>query len=113
MSGNLKLKVCIVVPAYNEAQVIRSVINHAEKVLSKEHSFDHEIVIVNDGSTDNTANEAEATSATIINHILNSGAGSATATGLRYAQKITSTSPSLWTQMANTLQKTSYAVSLP
>jgi len=82
-----KKSVCVVIPAYNEAKVIHDVITHTAKTLDKEQSFSYQIVIVNDGSTDNTGLEASKTSAFVINHILNSGAGSATATGLRYAQK--------------------------
>ena len=44
-------------------------------------------VVVNDGSKDETANEAKKGGAIVINHILNSGAGSATLTGLAYARQ--------------------------
>lgn len=80
-------KVCVVVPAYNEARVVRDVVLRTSKALDKEHLFSYEIVVVNDGSADLTSKEATAAGATVITHILNSGAGSATATGLRYAQK--------------------------
>lgn len=76
-------RICVVVPAYNEASVIGDVIRGAKKAFS-EHKFD--IVVINDGSTDKTSEEAKKAGATVIDHILNSGAGAATATGLSYTQ---------------------------
>lgn len=43
--------------------------------------------MVNDGSHDTTAEKARSGNAIVIDHILNSGAGSATATGLSYANQ--------------------------
>ena len=73
-------------PAYNEASVIKDVIKNAiEKFKSSNYKF--KILVVNDASTDGTEKVAIDAGATVINHILNSGAGNATATGLQYAQK--------------------------
>lgn len=83
---NKPLRVCIVIPAYNEAEVIGSVITESVKAL-KSTPYATEIVVVNDASKDTTAVIAAKHGATVINHILNSGAGSATATGLSYAQQ--------------------------
>ncbi len=80
------MKVCVVIPAYNEANVIAEVVADVIKELQKT-SYIYEVVVVNDGSTDQTASEAEKAGATVIRHILNSGAGSATATGLSYANQ--------------------------
>lgn len=83
-----KPRLCIVIPAYNEASVIKDVISNADKVLSKSlPSYKYEIVVINDASTDHTKQQAELAGATVITHILNSGAGGATATGLRYAEQ--------------------------
>jgi glycosyltransferase involved in cell wall biosynthesis len=80
------LKVCVVIPAYNESAVIRQVIkNLKEKLLRKGYFF--EIVVVDDGSKDNTSEIAKAAGAYVIPHILNTGSGGATATGLSYAQQ--------------------------
>lgn len=79
-------KVCVVIPAYNEGAVIKNVINHAKKTFSKS-KYDVSIVVVNDGSKDNTGLEARKTGVTVIDHVLNTGAGGATATGLSYAEK--------------------------
>lgn len=80
------LKVCVVVPAYNEGSVIQSVLKKANSVFKKSpHSIS--IVVIDDGSKDTTSSEAEKAGAKVIKHVLNSGAGGATATGLRYAEK--------------------------
>lgn len=81
-----KIRVALIVPAYNEERVIAEVVHHLRAVFLQS-PYNYEIVVVNDGSKDGTAKEAELAGATVINHILNSGAGSATATGLSYAQQ--------------------------
>lgn len=82
----MKTRICIVIPAYNEAAVITDVIRNVIKQFNKtDYAF--EVVVVNDGSRDNTGDLARKAGATVIDHILNSGAGAATATGLSYAQQ--------------------------
>ena len=79
-------KVCVIVPAYNEAKVLRGVIKKSKKTFdTSKYAID--IVVVDDGSIDATAAEASKGGATVISHILNTGAGGATATGLSYALK--------------------------
>lgn len=81
-------RVCVVIPAYNEATVIGEVVKSAREIfLKSKKAYDIDIVVVNDGSKDETANEAKKGGAIVINHILNSGAGSATLTGLAYARQ--------------------------
>ena len=81
-------KVCIIIPAYNEAPVIKNVIKKSKKIFSeakKEYSID--VVLINDGSRDDTLEQAKKGGAIVIDHILNSGAGGATLTGLAYARQ--------------------------
>lgn len=73
-------------PAYNESTVIGDIIHKAYDIFNKT-PYIIKIVVVNDASKDNTSEIASANKAIVINHILNSGAGSATATGLSYAQQ--------------------------
>lgn len=80
-------KVCVIIPAYNEGQVVGSVIKDAKKLFSKEKDYQIDIVLINDGSKDNTSSESRKNGAIVIDHILNSGAGGATLTGIRYAVK--------------------------
>lgn len=77
--------VCIVIPAYNEATAIGKVVDDIKKTFQKSQYL-AEVVVVNDGSKDDTSKVAKQHGATVVDHILNSGAGGATATGLRYAE---------------------------
>ena len=78
------MKVCIVIPAYNEGAAIGSVIRGIrEEFKTTPHKAT--VVVVDDASQDNTAQEARNAGAVVIGHVLNSGAGGATSTGLSYA----------------------------
>ena len=79
-------KVAIVIPAYNEERIIRSVVLDLVQTFSKS-KYNPAIIVVDDGSRDRTADEARGGGAVVIRHIINSGSGSATATGLRYAER--------------------------
>lgn len=79
-------KICVVIPAYNEGSVIAGVVKDLSKELASQ-SYNFEVVVVDDGSRDDTRKEAKSAGATVISHILNSGAGGATATGLSYAEQ--------------------------
>ena len=81
-------KIAIVIPAYNESSVISNVI----KSIPRSLKFNNEIysiviVVVDDGSKDNTSEVSKQAGAYVISHILNTGSGGATATGLSYAQQ--------------------------
>lgn len=80
------LRVCIVIPAYNEGSVIGDVVRDVKTQL-KAKKYSADVVVVNDGSKDDTAEQARKGGAKVIDHILNSGAGAATATGLSYANQ--------------------------
>ena len=67
----------LVVPLYNEAQVVREVIEDARR------TFRH-IVVVDDGSRDDSAAKAEAAGAVVVRHPINLGQGAALQTGIRY-----------------------------
>lgn len=49
----MKEKISIIAPVYNESAVIIDYLNETIDVL-KEHHYDYEIIIIDDGSTDNT-----------------------------------------------------------
>jgi glycosyltransferase involved in cell wall biosynthesis len=73
-------KVSIVLPAYNEEQSIGKTIREIKELYP-----DIEILVVDDGSTDNTAQEATSAGAHVMSHPHNIGNGAAIKTGLRYA----------------------------
>ncbi len=71
--------VYIVIPAKDEGTRVGAVIT---KIL--EEGFQN-IIVVNDGSTDNTKEVATTLGATVLNHRICMGAGAATQTGMDYA----------------------------
>lgn len=82
----MKKRLCVIVPAYNEAKVLQSVVKGSYSAFKKS-SYNIDIIVVNDGSKDTTSVEAQKGGAIVVDHILNSGAGGATATGLSYANQ--------------------------
>jgi glycosyltransferase involved in cell wall biosynthesis len=80
------LKFCVIIPAYNEESAISTVVRGLRKDL-KSKKYSCEIVVVDDGSKDKTALRAKEAGAKVISHILNTGTGGATSTGLNYAQQ--------------------------
>lgn len=70
----------IIIPAYNEEGSIRSVIEDLKK-----HGYDR-ILVVDDGSSDRTFEIAEGLGVYAARHLLNRGAGAATATGFEIAR---------------------------
>jgi glycosyltransferase involved in cell wall biosynthesis len=72
--------VSIVIPAYNEADVIGQVVAS----LAGSAPW-HEIIVVDDGSSDGTSGLASAAGATVVTHPYNKGNGAAVKTGIRNA----------------------------
>ena len=70
--------VSIVIPAYNEEATVAQVVSVAKKL-----SYVNEVIVVDDGSTDRTVEEAESAGATVISHLMNEGKGSAIKTGFK------------------------------
>jgi len=70
----------IVIPAFNEATSIASVVGDLRSAGSW-----HEILVVDDGSTDETSASASAGGARVIRHPYNKGNGAAVKTGIRHA----------------------------
>lgn len=73
-------KITIIIPAYNEESTVGEVVKTAKKL-----SYVSEIIVVNDGSGDNTEEEAKNAGAIVINHKTNQGKGSAIETGVKHA----------------------------
>ena len=77
----------IILPAFNEGPVIGQVLDRLPRHLNASgKKLRTLIIVVNDGSSDNTALEvAKRKGVTLISHVINCGAGAATRTGLHYA----------------------------
>ena len=69
----------LVIPCFNEGQVIFDVIANARQTFPN-------IVAVNDGSRDNSAEAIHAAGAHLVNHPVNLGQGAAIQTGVEYAR---------------------------
>lgn len=76
-------KTLIIIPAYNEEESIKRVINS----VYEQNIKNCDVLVVNDGSNDNTYKEAKKTKATVIDSPNNLGIGGAVQTGYLYAKK--------------------------
>jgi glycosyltransferase involved in cell wall biosynthesis len=79
-SATRSIELTILLPAYNEEQSIGTTIREIRQLYP-----DYEILVVDDGSTDNTRDEAVRAGANVMRHPHNIGNGAAIKTGLRYA----------------------------
>lgn len=75
--------ISVVIPAYNESASITATVAAVRGALA---NFVHEIIVVNDGSTDDTRRHAEASGARVVNQPHNLGYGAALKAGIRAAQ---------------------------
>ena len=73
-----------VIPAYNEEKRIRAVVSETLKYVDK-------VVVVNDGSTDSTAQQATVRGVVVLSHAINVGKGAAVRTGCDYALSLGAT----------------------
>jgi len=79
-------RLTLILPALNEAEVLADVLARLKTAL-KRLPVDTELVVVNDGSRDETAAIAVKTGATVLTHLINRGLGAALGTGLAYAKE--------------------------
>lgn len=70
------MKTYIVIPAYNEEKSIVKVVQGLKKAGHKD------IIVVDDGSRDNTKEEAKKAGAHVLQHLMNRGQGAALKTGI-------------------------------
>jgi glycosyltransferase involved in cell wall biosynthesis len=78
-------QISVIIPAFNEGIVIGNVIQQIRAVVNKVDKG-HEIIVIDDGSGDDTAQAARAAGATVIQHPYNIGNGAAVKTGIRRAR---------------------------
>ncbi|MBW6516748.1 MAG: glycosyltransferase family 2 protein [Candidatus Cloacimonetes bacterium] len=75
--------VSVIIPAYNEEVGIK---NTLEKLTNLSFNKKVEVIVVNDGSTDRTAEISKQFSVRVINHTINKGYGASLKTGIRKAK---------------------------
>jgi polyprenyl-phospho-N-acetylgalactosaminyl synthase len=78
MSGQPRTSIWLIIPAYNEAAVIGRVVADLARL-------GHTIVVVDDGSTDETGRKASAAGAIVVTHPINLGQGAALQSGIQFA----------------------------
>ncbi len=76
------MKILVIVPAYNEEESLPGVIRDLRDRLGNT-----DLLVVNDGSRDRTAQAARQLNVTVVDLPFNLGIGSAMQTGYRYAQE--------------------------
>lgn len=72
------MKVCVLIPAFNEAKTVG-------KLVKELLSYVERVVVVDDGSTDDTSGQAEDAGAVVLRHDRNCGKGASLRTGFDYA----------------------------
>jgi len=80
-----QIEVSIIIPTYNEENSIQTIVTKIWEVITKENLL-FEIIVVNDGSTDNTKQRALEGGAKVIDHAYNIGNGAAIKSGIRSAR---------------------------
>lgn len=75
------MRIVAVIPAYNEATRIAGIVEQVLPLVEK-------VIVVDDGSSDDTGDAAEKVGALVVRHIENSGAGAATMTGIEAARRL-------------------------
>jgi glycosyltransferase involved in cell wall biosynthesis len=80
------VKLAILIPAYNEARTIGQVIQQVMRVSLP--GIEESVIVVDDGSSDNTKEIARSRGAIVISHMLNRGVGGALGTGFEAALRL-------------------------
>lgn len=80
----MKKEVLIIIPAYNEEESIGIVLNKIREAQIDEIA---DILVINDGSKDNTEKVVRALKVPVLNQVNNMGYGSALQVGYKYADK--------------------------
>lgn len=76
--GQITMRTCVIIPTYNESKEIAGLINRIIKMgLS--------VIIIDDGSSDDTAKIAQACGAIVLRNVSNSGKGASLIKGYSFA----------------------------
>ena len=77
-------KILIIIPAYNEE---KSILRVYQGIIdyNKENNTNYDVIVINDGSIDNTKKICQENNIPVINLVQNLGIGGAVQTGYKYA----------------------------
>ncbi len=78
--------ISVVIPAFNEQGAIHHTVEEIRSILESMNIDGYEIIVVNDGSTDATGDEAREVGAKVVNHPHNVGYGKSLKSGILAAQ---------------------------
>lgn len=76
--GAIIMRACVIIPTYNESKTIAGLIRQVQ-------SNGLEVIVIDDGSRDNTADIAEASKAFVLRNVKNLGKGASLAKGYDFA----------------------------
>jgi len=79
------LQISVIIPAFNEGEIIASIVGRIREVLD-EYGQSFEVLVINDGSSDETAAQARLAGAVVYSHPYNIGNGAAVKSGIRRAR---------------------------
>ena len=85
MFMDAELDLTIIIPAFHEQAIIGEIVQRVGQI-TEPLALSTEILVVDDGSTDETANCAHEAGATVVSHPYNIGNGAAIKTGIRNAR---------------------------
>lgn len=80
MTPDSRLNVVAAIPCFNEQSFIGDIVTRTMKYVDK-------VIVIDDGSTDDTAKVARAAGAEVISHQVRKGAGAATKSGFQAAKR--------------------------
>ena len=75
------MRTIAIIPAFNEEKTIA-------EVLTNTRPFIDQIIVVNDGSHDRTAEIARAHGAVVVSHVINRGLGASIGTGFEMVKRL-------------------------
>jgi len=79
------MKLSVIIPSYNEEQRIQETIQDIQSYLNKQ-DYDWEIIVINDGSKDRTAEKARQKGVKVIDNQINQGKGAVVKQGILEAK---------------------------
>jgi len=80
-----KFQISVIIPAFNEGEIIASIVRQVREVLDT-YGQSYEVLVIDDGSSDETAAQARSAGAVVYSHPYNIGNGAAIKSGIRNAQ---------------------------